>query len=118
MALPGIMGERAERCTLLEKRRTPDGEGGWDTTWDDGPEFEAAITHTSTIEARVAESEGMASTFTVWTDKALRLDFHDVFRRESDRQVFRVTSQGGDDETPDTASFQATHVNAERWTLE
>ena len=114
---PGIMSEWVERCTLLEKTRIPDGEGGWETAWTDGASFDAAITHTSSIQARVAESEGMGSTFTVWTDKNLTLDFHDVFRRDRDGQVFRVTSQGNDEESPDTASFSLTHVGAERWQL-
>ena len=73
MAMPGIMGERAETCVLLEKTRVPDGEGGWETRWVDGPEFSATITHASSIEARVAESEGMTSTFTVWTEKGTTL---------------------------------------------
>lgn len=119
MSFQGIMSERATACTLLEKTRIPDGEGGWDTRWVDGPAFTAAITHTSTIEALVAESEGMSSTFTVWTEKGFTLDYHDVFRRESDGQTFRVTSQGGDEKTPDSASdgMQVQHVSAERWEL-
>lgn len=117
MAFPGIMAERATTCTLLEKTRIPDGEGGWETSWVDGESFEAAIAHASSIEARVAESEGMASTFTVWTEKGITLDFHDLFRRETDGQVFRVTSQGGDEQSPDSASFSLQHVSAERWQL-
>jgi head-tail adaptor len=113
----GIIDERKEPCTLLEKTRVPDGEGGWETAWVDGPTFEATITHASSIEARVAESEGMASTFTVWLEKGTPLDFHDVFRREKDGQIFRVTSQGGDEESPDRATFQLMHVSAERWQL-
>ena len=116
MAMPGIMGERAETCVLLEKTRVPDGEGGWTTSWVDGMTFEAAITHASTIEARVAESEGMTSTFTVWTEKGTTLDVYDVFRA-SDGQVYRVTSQGGDEETPDSATMQVQRVSAERWQL-
>jgi head-tail adaptor len=117
MAFPGIMGERATSCTLLEKTRVPDGEGGWETSWTDGAQFQATIAHASSIEARVAESEGMASTFTVWTEKGVTLDFHDLFRRDSDGQVFRVTSQGGDEQSPDSASFDLQHVSAERWQL-
>lgn len=117
MAFPGIMDEKSTKCTVLEKTRIPDGEGGWSTSWVDGLSFDAVIEHSSTIEARVAESEGMTSTFTVWTDRSMPLDFHDVFRRESDGQVFRVTSQGGDEQSPDSASFSLTHVSAERWTL-
>lgn len=116
MAMPGIMGERAETCTLLEKTRVPDGEGGWETRWVDGMQFVATITHDSTIEARVAESQGMTSTFTVWTEKGTTLDFHDVFRA-NDGQVYRVTSQGGDEMTPDSAGMQVQHVSAERWQL-
>jgi hypothetical protein len=59
----------------------------------------------------------MASTFTVWTEKGFTLDFHDLFRRDSDGQVFRVTSQGGDEQSPDSASFDLQHVSAERWQL-
>lgn len=116
MSFPNLMSEWVRSCMLLEKTRVPDGEGGWNTQWVDGMEFEAAISHSSTIEARVAESEGMASTYTVWTEKGFTLDFHDVFRDESG-QVYRVTSQGGDEQTPDSASFQLVHVSAERWTL-
>lgn len=112
-----MMNEWLSTCTLLEKTRIPDGQGGWRTSWSDGPTFTAAITHSSSIEARVAESEGMASTFTVWTEKGTPLDYQDVFRRESDGQTFRVTSQGLDEQTPDSASFQLTHVSAERWEL-
>lgn len=116
MSFPGIMNEWVRSCTLLEKTRVPDGEGGWETRWADGATFPAAISHSSSIEARVAESEGMTSTFTVWTEKGITLDFHDVFRDENG-DVYRVTSQGGDEQTPASASFQLGHVSAERWQL-
>jgi hypothetical protein len=104
-------------CTLLEKTRVPDGEGGWSVAWKDGMQFEAAIVHNTTIAARVAEKEGMASTFTVTTERNMGLDFHDVFRRESDGDVFRVTSDSQDVQTPDRASFQFAQVTAEKWSL-
>lgn len=117
MALVGLMNDYAEECTLLEKSRVPDGEGGWVVTWSDGMPFTAAITHDTTLQARVAESEGMRSTYTVTTDRSMPLEFHDVFRRESDGQVFRVTSDGTDKRTPDRASFAVSQVNAEEWSL-
>lgn len=116
MPFVGIMNEWVRRCTLLEKTRIPDGEGGWRVDWHEGMGFDAAIAHASSIEARVAESEGMASTFTVWTEKGITLDFHDVFR-DALGNVYRVTSQGGDEQTPDSATFQLEHVSAERWQL-
>lgn len=117
MAFPNLINEQLESCTMLESRKIPDGEGGWQVYWEDGMSFDAAITHNSTIEARVAESEGMASTFTVWTQKSMPLGFHDVFRRERDGQVFRVTSEGEDERTPERATFQLSHVSAERWQI-
>lgn len=104
-------------CTILTKTRVPDGEGGWVVSWVDGMTFQAAIVHNTTIEARVAEKEGMASTFTVTTERNMGLDFHDVFRRDTDGDVFRVTSDSQDVRTPDRASFQFAQVTAEKWAL-
>ena len=116
MSFVGLMNDFVEDCTLLEKTRVPD-EGGWTNTWVDGMEFQAAITYDTTIQARVAESEGMKATYTVTTEKTMPLDFHDVFRRKRDGQVFRVTSQGDDRKTPASASFQVSQVAAEEWAL-
>lgn len=113
----GLMNEFTEDCTLMERTRVPDGEGGWTSTWDDGMTFRAAITHDTTLQARVAESGGMRSTYTVTTERAMPLDFHDVFRRDRDGQVFRVTSDGTDKQTPDSATFQVSQVTAEEWVL-
>lgn len=117
MSFPGLVNDFTDTCTLLEKTRVPDGEGGWTTRWTDGPTFQAAITHDSSLGARVAESEGMTSTYTVTTEKGNVLDFHDVFRRGSDGQTFRVTSNGTDKQTPQRASFQVSQVTAEAWVL-
>ena len=117
MSFIGLMGDYAEDCVFLEKSRVPDGEGGWTSNWTDGMSFQAAITYDTAIQARVAESEGMRSTYTVTTEKSMPLDYHDVFRRERDGQVFRVTSQGDDKRTPQTASFQVSQVAAEEWAL-
>lgn len=106
-----------ERCQLMEKTRIPDGEGGWTTTWTTGIEFDAAIVMDTTMQARVAEMEGMTAIYTVTTDKSMPLDFHDVFRRLSDGKTFRVTSDSTDKETPDIASFQFAQVTAEEWSL-
>jgi hypothetical protein len=117
MSFPGLMNQYVEDCTLLEKVRVSDGEGGWTTTWTDGMPFRAAIAYDSTLNARIAEKEGMKALYTVTTEKSAPLDFHDVFRRESDGQVFRVTSDGTDVMTPASASFQVSQVNAEEWSL-
>ena len=117
MSFPGLMNDFVEDCVLLEKTRVKDGEGGWKAIWVDGMEFQAAITYDTTIQARVAESEGMKATYTVTTERGMPLDFHDAFRRKRDGQVFRVTSQGDDKRTPERASFDVSQVAAEKWQL-
>ena len=102
-------------CTLVEKTRVPDGEGGWTTAWTDGAPFEAAIVLDSSMNARVAEAEGVTGVYTVTVDRNVELDFHDAFRRDSDGQVFRVTKVN--DPTPDVATFQFNQYQAEEWSL-
>jgi hypothetical protein len=117
LAFAGLINDFVVPCVLMEKRRVSDGEGGWRTEWRDGMPFNAAVTYDSTLQARVAESEGMRATYTVTTERNNILDFHDVFKRLSDGQVFRVTSDGTDVMTPDRASFQFSQVSAEEWEL-
>ena len=102
-------------CTLVEKSRVSDGEGGWTTAWVDGIGFSAAIVLDSAINARIAEAEGVTGVYTVTTDRNVALDFHDAFRRDSDGQVFRVTKVN--DPTPGVATFQFNQYQAEEWSL-
>jgi len=102
-------------CTLIERRRVPDGEGGWLTSWVDGPTFEAAVVLDSTTGGRVAEAQGVTGIYTVTTDANAVLAFHDAFRREEDGALFRVTKVN--DSTPDVASFEFNQYQAESWQL-
>lgn len=106
-----------EACTMLDKQTVADGMGGFKTRWVDGATFLAAIVKDNTIQARVAEKQGVTEVYTVTVDKALPLAFHDVFRRDSDGATFRVTSNIVDSKTPKVASFQFGQASAERWEL-
>lgn len=115
--MTGLPATMAESCTLLERKRVPDGEGGFETAWADGPTFEAAIVKDTSTAARVAEKEGVTNLYTVTTPTNASLEFHDVFRRNRDGQIFRVTSNGDDKRTPSVASFSFEQVSAEEWVL-
>lgn len=106
-----------EPCVLMEKQRVSDGEGGWVTVWNDGIEFDAAVVMDTTLQARVAESEGMTSVYTVTTQQNINFDYHDVFKRLRDGKTFRVTSDPDDKKTPDMSSFSFEQVTAEAWDL-
>lgn len=112
-----LIDEFKTPCVMMEKRSVSDGEGGFTTSWTDGAEFLAAIVRNTTSTVRIAEQEGFTNVYTVTTSPNAHLDFHDVFKRKSDGQVFRVTSDGSDVRTPDVASFSFEQVNAEEWRL-
>lgn len=112
-----LLDEFMEKCIMLDKTTQADGLGGYTTTWKDGAEFSAAITLDTSIEARVADKQGVKSLYTVTTDKVLNLQYHDVFRRESDGKVFRVTSDGDDKHTPASAMLNMRQVTAEEWSV-
>lgn len=105
-------------CVMLNKITTADGYGGYVTEWQDGAEFKAAITLDNSMQARVAERQGVTALYTVTTTKALNLQYHDVFRRTKDGKIFRVTSDGDDNHTPDgVGTLNMRQVSAEEWRL-
>lgn len=108
-----LLEEAMTKCTLMDKRTTPDGYGGYISTWSEGAEFSAAIVLDTSIEAKVAESQGVTGIYTITTSKALNLQYHDVFKRQQDGKLFRVTSDGDDKRTPASASIDMRQVSAE-----
>lgn len=104
-------------CKILNRVRTDDAYGGYTEVWTEGATFDAAIIKNSTTEAQIAEKQGIDELFTVVTKKSFELDFHDVFKRVSDKQVFRVTSNAKDSEAPSASTVQITKVTAEKWVL-
>lgn len=113
-----MIDESMEDVCFMEKQRTPDGEGGFITTWTEGIEFKASITFDSSMQARIADVQGVSSLYTVTTAKSAKLEYHDVIKRLSDGKVFRITSDGDDKQTPARAIFgQYLQVTAEEWVI-
>ncbi len=112
-----LLDEAMVPCVLMDKRRVPDGEGGYTLEWTESVKFDAAIVFDSSMDARVGAKAGVTSLYTVTLPRGFRMDFHDVFRQLSDGKIFRVTSDGDDKHTPARASFQVSQVTAEEWTL-
>ncbi len=110
-----LLTDAFETCTMLHKTTQDDGYGGEVAAWVDGAAFQAAITFDSSMQARVAQSQGVKSLYTVTTKKNKVLEYHEVFRRESDGKIFRVTSDGDDKATPDSATLNMRQVTAEEW---
>lgn len=110
-----LLSEAMEKCIMLDKRTTADGYGGYITSWVEGAEFQAAVVLDTSMQARVAEKQGVTALYTITTSKAINLQYHDVFKRSSDDKIFRVTSDGDDKRTPGSASLNMRQVSAEEW---
>lgn len=107
----------AKPCVMLDKTTKPDGEGGFTADWSEGAPFDANIRFDSSMQARIAEKQGVTSLYTVITSKSVKLEYHDVFKRLEDGKIFRVTSDGDDQCTPDISSLDMRIVSAEEWRL-
>ena len=112
-----LLTDAFESCTMLSKTVVNDGYGGYTTTWSEGADFDAAIVFDTSIQARVAEVQGVSSRYTVTTNRNMHLEYHDVFRRNGDGKIFRVTSDGDDKYTPNASSLDMRQVTAEEYSL-
>lgn len=112
-----LLEEYMKDCVIVDKRTTSDGMGGYNTSWVDGAEFKAAFVLDNSIQARTAEKQGVTGLYTITTQKSMNLQFHDVIRRLEDGKIFRVTTKGDDDKTPESATINMRQVNAEEWEI-
>lgn len=111
-----LLTDAMEECVMLNKTSSPDGYGGRIDTWaESAVDFSAAIVFDTSIEARVAEAEGVNNLYTVTTGREFVLEYHDVFKRKRDGKIFRVTSDGDDKFTPKAATLNMRQVTAEEW---
>ena len=65
----------------------------------------------------MAEQEGVSRTYRIYVDKTLSLDFHDVFRRKDNGQIYRVTNPGTDRKTPSFSLLNKRLIEVEKWEL-
>lgn len=104
-------------CVSMVQNRTPDGSGGYNTTWEEGEQFRAAIIRDTTTEARPAEAAGTVESYTVTTSRSVSLKYHDVFKRLSDGKTFRITSDNAEQKTPLCTALDIAQATAEAWRL-
>lgn len=112
-----LLSEAMQECVMMDRVTTSDGYGGFTTSWVDGAAINAAIVYDSSMQARIADVQGVKSLYTITTEKNINLQYHDVLRRLEDGKIFRVTSDGDDHKTPRSASLNMRVVTAEEWSI-
>lgn len=104
-------------CVFMEPKKTPDGSGGYRTTWEDGKRFNAAIIRDTSTEARIAETAGAVEAYTVTVSRSVHLKYHAVIKRLSDGKTFRITSDNAEKKTPVCTALDIAQSTAEAWRL-
>lgn len=106
-----------ESCVFMVQKRTPDGSGGYNTEWADGEPLKAAIIRDTSTEARIAEAAGTVDVYTITVSRSVHLAYHDVIKRLSDGNTFRITSDNADKKTPLCTALDIAQSTAEAWRL-
>ena len=109
-----LLDDFARTCVIMEKIRESDGEGGYITTWSEGAEF---INHQSldtSMEARIAEKQGVTSTYSALVDKAVPIEYGDYFKDKELGSFYHVTSRPEEKQAPKSSSFSLKYFTAER----
>lgn len=112
-----LLDDFARPCVLMEKKRTPDGAGGWTVSWEEGAEFVNYQALDTSMEARRAEKEGVTSVYSALVRKDLPIEYNDAFKDKSTGLAYRVTSNPDEKQAPKSSSFDLKFFTAERWNL-
>ena len=112
-----LLTEQMEDCTIIDRVTASDGYGGYISRWQDGAKIKCAIVFDSSMQARIAETQGVKALYTITTQKNINLQYHQVIRRERDGKIFRITSDGDDKHTPASATLNMRQVTGEEWSL-
>lgn len=110
-----LLDDAYELFYHLDKTTAPDGLGGTMAVYRRGASFQAVATYNSSMEARVGAAQGVTSLYNITTKRNVNLQYHDAVERARDGKVFRVTSDGDDNVTPQSADLNMRVVSAEEW---
>lgn len=112
-----LLDDFARPCVLMEKQRTDDPAGGWTTQWVEGAEFLNYQALDTSMEARIAEKEGVTSLYSALVDKYVPIEYNDYFKDLELGETFRVTSNPAEKQAPASSSLPLKFFTAERRAL-
>lgn len=112
-----LLNSMAKKCVLMEKLRNSSDEGGYKTTWTEGAKFNNYQALDTSMEARVAEKEGVTSVYSALVDTALPIEYGDYFKDVETGKTYRVTSEPDEKKAPKIASMQLKYFTAEKKAL-
>jgi hypothetical protein len=115
--MSSLLENTYEDFTIINKSVVDDGYGSVDTVWRDGATIKGAIIYNNSVQMKVAQALGVTATYKFIVKKGIELDYLTVIRRESDKKIFRLTTNSDDLKTPPGAGINARVYEAEEWKL-
>ena len=112
-----LLDDFARTCVLMEKQRVPDGAGGYIVEWTEGAEFINYQALDTSMEARIAEKQGVTSLYSALVDRDFPIEYNDVFKDVETGQTYRVTSNPEEKTAPKSSTLPLKYFTAERWAL-
>lgn len=112
-----LLDDFARTCVLMEKKRVPDGAGGYMVQWEEGAEFTNYQALDTSMEARIAEKQGVTSPYSALVDKDFPIEYNDVFKDTETGQTYRVTSNPEEKPAPKSSTLPLKYFTAEKWSL-
>ena len=106
-----------EDFTIINVLQVNDGYGGVETVYSDGATIKGAIVFDSSTQMKVAQAMGAKNAYTLTVKKGIVLNYHTILRRESDKAIFRLTSNSDDKKTPPSATLDMRQYDAEEWSV-
>ena len=112
-----LLDNAYEDFTVVNKSVIDDGYGGTTEVYSDGATIKGAMVFDNSTQMKVAQAAGVTSAYTFTVQKNVALDYHTVLRRESDKKIFRLTSNSDDKKTPEEAALNMRQYSAEEWKI-
>lgn len=112
-----LLTDFARPCVLMIKDPQPDGEGGYITVWTEGAEFLNYQALDTSMEARIAEKQGVHSVYSALVDQGFPIGYGDHYKDLQTGATYRVTSNPEDKQSPKSSGMHLKYFTSERVTL-
>lgn len=112
-----LLEDYQRACVIMEKTREPDGAGGYYTTWAEGLFFFNHQALNTSMEARIAEKQGVTSVYTGLVEKSVPIEYGDYYKDIASGDTYRITSNPAEKEAPMSSTLEYKAFTAEKRAL-
>lgn len=117
MMWSNLLDDYTNEYTIVNRTLVPDGIGGTKYEWTDGAVIQMAESFDNSLEMKVAQKQGVTSTYSFLAKSNVILPYHTVLRRNKDGVTLRITTQSQDNHTPQRSPLDARYYEAELFVI-